>query len=216
METWDSVLNNFIKTKKAESLRKFLHSQYEEKKTVFPSKENIFKALELTAPSDLKVVIIGQDPYHGKDQATGLAFSSGNGKLPPSLLNIFKELSDDMGYDPPENGDLSKWAAQGVLLLNTVLTVESGKPLSHSSKGWEALTDSIIKEINKLSPVVFVLWGKKAQSKKKLIDFAKHEIIEGVHPSPMSAKRGFFGSKPFSKVNKLLKARGIDPIDWSL
>lgn len=176
----------------------------------YPKEENIFKALELCALEDVCVVILGQDPYHGEGQAQGLAFSVPQGmKLPPSLRNIYKEMADDLNLESlPESGDLSHWASQGVLLLNTVLTVEPAKAHSHAKKGWENLTDTIIKTVSaKSSPVVFILWGAPAQKKVKLIDSKKHLILKSPHPSPLSSYRGFFGSKPFSKTNAFLKKK---------
>jgi len=184
----------------------------------FPSRENIFRALELTPINKAKVVILGQDPYHGEGQANGLAFSVNKGiKIPPSLKNIFKELKEDMGCEIPNHGDLTKWAKEGVLLLNSILTVEKDKPGSHRKIGWEEYTNSIIKEISeKREHIVFILWGKYAESKKELIDEKKHMIIISPHPSPFSARRGFFGSKPFSRTNKYLERNGIKPIDWCI
>lgn len=185
---------------------------------VYPPKELIFRALELTTLEKVKVVILGQDPYHGKGEANGLAFSVNKGiKLPPSLRNIYKELETDLGIKPALHGDLTSWAKQGVLLLNSVLTVKKDKPGSHRNMGWEEYTDSIIKEISdKRENIVFILWGKYAQSKKDLIDGKKHLIIFSSHPSPFSARKGFFGSKPFSKVNKYLTKNGQSKIDWGI
>lgn len=185
---------------------------------ILPQKEDVFRALDLVPPSDVKVVIVGQDPYHGKDQANGLAFSVNKGlPLPPSLKNIYEELESDLDIWTPRHGDLTRWAKQGVLLLNSVLTVYENQPASHYLFGWEMFTDQIIRELSKNhSNIVFVLWGKKAQSKRLLIDSTKHLIIESAHPSPLSASKGFFGSKPFSKINKYLKEIGKHPIDWRL
>ena len=189
-----------------------------DKKTIFPEKDNIFNALKLTDYNNVKVVIMGQDPYHGVGEAHGLSFSVQKGiKLPPSLKNIYKELYDDLGIKPNEYGDLTKWAKEGVLLLNSVLTVKKDMPASHKNIGWEPLTDYIIKKLNtKNEPVVFILWGNFARSKKEFITNSKHLIIESAHPSPFSANHGFFGSKPFSKTNNYLIKNNIQPIDWTL
>ena len=186
--------------------------------TVFPKYEYIFRALDLTPIDSIKVVILGQDPYHGDGEANGLAFSVNKGiKIPPSLKNIYKELKDDLGLPIPNHGDLTKWAEQGVLLLNSVLTVEKDKPGSHKDFGWQEYTDSLITEISqKREHVVFILWGKYAESKISLIDKGKHLIILSTHPSPFSARKGFFGSKPFSKCNTWLKEKGMTEIDWEL
>lgn len=186
--------------------------------SVFPPEEEVFAALETTSLHATKVVILGQDPYHGKNQAHGLAFSVRHGvDLPPSLRNIFKELQNDLGAPFPVDGDLTPWAEQGVLLLNTTLTVRAGEAGSHHGQGWENLTDAIIRAINeKEDRVVFILWGSNARRKKALITHSHHVVIEGVHPSPLSAYRGFFGSKPFSQANAALLADGQEPVDWSL
>lgn len=185
---------------------------------IFPPKKDMFKALELTPLENIKAVILGQDPYHGKGQANGLAFSVNQGIIiPPSLRNIFKELNSDMGIEIPPHGDLTNWAKQGVLLLNSVLTVEKDKPASHRNIGWEKYTDGLIAEIsNKKNHVVFILWGKYAESKIPLINTDKHLIISSSHPSPFSARHGFFGSKPFSRCNIWLKSNNASPIDWSI
>ena len=199
-----------------EKLISFLKDEEAKGAKIFPAKENIFRALELTPLEKVKVVILGQDPYHGEGQAQGLAFSvPTDQKLPPSLRNIFKELADDLGGEAPESGDLSSWASQGVLLLNTVLTVQSGKAGSHHGKGWEEFTDSILSLVNqKKENVVFILWGAPAQKKAKLIDQDRHLILSSPHPSPLSSYRGFFGSRPFSKTNAYLRSKGIAEIDW--
>ena len=178
----------------------------------------MFHAFQLTPYSEIKVVILGQDPYHGPNQANGLSFSVEVGtKFPPSLRNIFNELVEDIKCEYPSSGDLSSWAKQGVLLLNTTLTVKESQPMSHTGMGWERFTDVVLSKINKKStPVVFILWGKHAQSKKKLINQSKHFVIESAHPSPLSARRGFFGSHPFSKTNTFLISKGLTPINWSL
>lgn len=188
------------------------------KEYIYPPREFLFRALELTPIQSVKVVILGQDPYHGKGEANGLAFSVNRDiKIPPSLRNIYKELNDDLGLPIPTHGDLTKWALQGVLLLNSVLTVKKDTPGSHKDIGWQEYTDSIIKEIsNTKLNVVFILWGKYALSKRELIDENKHLVIYSTHPSPFSARKGFLGSKPFSKCNKYLKSKGITEIDWNI
>ena len=185
---------------------------------VFPAHPDVFRAFHLTSFATLKVVILGQDPYHGVGQANGLCFSVSPGvSFPPSLQNIFKELEDDLGVSKPQSGDLAAWAEQGILLLNTTLTVRQGAPASHQGKGWETFTDEVIRCISqKKEKIVFVLWGASARRKKSLIDVTKHTCIESVHPSPLSAYRGFFGSKPFSRINQLLRQQGVTEIDWSL
>ena len=185
---------------------------------VFPPSSEVFAALALTAPEEVRVVILGQDPYHGEGQAHGLAFSVRAGvKPPPSLRNIFKELAADTGAPPPSSGDLSGWASQGVLLLNTVLTVRAGEAHSHQKQGWEPFTDAVIGALSASErPVVFVLWGAAARKKRRLVQGTQHVIIEGVHPSPLSAHRGFVGSRPFSAINQALQGLGHPPVDWSL
>jgi len=184
----------------------------------YPSNSDIFKAIELTPFEKIKVVIIGQDPYHGEKQANGLAFSVYKDiKIPPSLKNIYRELNSDLGIPIPTHGDLTKWALQGVLLLNSILTVEPHKPASHRNIGWEEYTDGIVKRINdEKENIVFILWGKYAQEKGEHIDRKKHLIIKSSHTSPFSARRGFLGSKPFSKCNSYLKEKGIEEIDWKI
>jgi uracil-DNA glycosylase len=199
-------------------LRQFLTDEYTTQ-TVYPPAKQIFTALELTPPKAVRAVVLGQDPYHGPNQAHGLAFSVRPGVRPPaSLVNIFKELKTDLGIvAPPGLGDLTAWAKHGVLLLNAVLTVRDGQPLSHKNKGWEQFTDAVIRAVGGGGErVAFVLWGAHAQKKKALIDTERHAIIESVHPSPLSAKGGFFGSKPFSQVNAALKSFGRDEVDWRL
>lgn len=180
--------------------------------TVYPEREDIFKAFELTPYNDVKVVIIGQDPYHECGQAEGLAFSVPYGcKIPPSLRNIYKELQDDLGINPPNHGNLRDWALRGVLLINSVLTVREGEANSHKALGWEMFTDNILKALSRRDkPIVFILWGNNARAKKKLIDSNKHYIIESPHPSPLSARNGFFQSKPFGRANDYLKSEAID------
>ncbi|MBM7585195.1 uracil-DNA glycosylase [Bacillus pakistanensis] len=198
-------------------LREFLKEEYQNER-IYPNMADIFNALNYTPYKDVKVVLLGQDPYHGPNQAHGLSFSVKPGvKIPPSLRNMYKEMKADIGCDIPEDGYLKKWADQGVLLLNTVLTVRSGQAHSHKGEGWEIFTDRVISLINeRKKPAVFMLWGKPAQSKLKRIDTDKHFIITSPHPSPLSANRGFFGSKPYSKANKILKALNESEIDWCL
>ena len=200
-------------------LQQFINNEITLGKTIYPQQEDRFNAFGLTELKNTKVVILGQDPYHGEGQANGLSFSVSNGiKLPPSLRNIYKELADDLRWSAiPENGDLSSWAKQGVLLINAVLTVEKANAGSHAKKGWEQFTDNVIKHINEnCEGVIFLLWGSYAIKKSKLIDIDKHHILTAVHPSPLSAYRGFFGCKHFSQVNKLLTGQGKGVINWSL
>ena len=215
--SWQAILSPEFEKPYFKALQNFLQTEYATQ-TIYPRKENIFAALEYTPYEEVKVVILGQDPYHGANQAQGLSFSVQPGvKIPPSLRNIYKELEDDLGLSPVEHGSLIAWAEQGVLLLNTVLTVREGQANSHRQQGWEQLTDTIIKRLNEREePVIFILWGKPAQQKIKMIDTAKHIIIQSVHPSPLSAYRGFFGSAPFSKTNEALIQLGKSPIDWQL
>lgn len=215
---WDEILNDVTHTKEFYNTMVLAKKEYETK-TVFPPKQNVFEALKLTSYENTRVVIVGQDPYHGVGEAHGLSFSVKPGvKVPPSLQNIYKEIKDDLGIIEPANcGDLTKWAKEGVLLLNAILTVEKDKAGSHSSLGWEFFTDNIIKILNeKETPVVFILWGSFARSKKLYITNPKHCIIESTHPSPFSARNGFFGSKPFSRANDFLIKNGLKPIDWQL
>ena len=211
---WDIVLKDEFKKDYFRKLGIFVKQEYKTK-TVFPPYENIFDALRFTDYDDVKVVILGQDPYHGLGEAHGLSFSVRKGiKMPPSLLNILKELYNDLGIKRTTS-DLTDWAKQGVLLLNSIMTVEKDKPLSHKDKGWEIFTDTVISKLNeRKEPVIFVLWGSFARSKKELITNKNHKIIESVHPSPLSASRGFFGSKPFSKINKYLKDMNKKEIEW--
>lgn len=199
------------------NLRRFLIDEYRTQ-TVYPDKHDIFNALHATAYKDVKAVILGQDPYHGPGQAHGLCFSVQPGiPAPPSLLNIFKELSSDLGLEIPNHGCLQPWAAQGVLLLNTVLTVRAGSPNSHKAAGWIPFTDHIISLLNdRNDPIVFILWGRNAIDKRKLITAGHHAILTAPHPSPLSAFSGFFGSRPFSRTNAILAGWGKEPIDWSL
>lgn len=214
---WAPILKKEFDQPYMQELFKQLHEQYETE-VVYPPKNEVFNAFKLTPYSEVKVVILGQDPYHGPHQANGLSFSVEEGtKFPPSLRNIFNELVEDIKCDYPTSGDLSKWAEQGVLLLNTTLTVKEAQPMSHVGMGWEQFTDAVLHYLNeKETPIVFILWGKHAQSKKKLIDQNKYCVIESAHPSPLSARRGFFGSTPFSKTNEFLVSKGLKPIDWSL
>lgn len=200
------------------NLREFLRGESAARKTIFPRGSEFFAAMNHTPFEEVKVVIIGQDPYHGLNQAHGLCFSVKRGvDIPPSLQNIFKELKSDLGIPPARHGNLESWAQQGVLLLNATLSVESGKAGSHQNKGWEQFTDAIIDHLNReRSGVVFVLWGSYAQKKGAFIDRKKHLVLAGPHPSPLSAHRGFFGCGHFSKINEYLKAQGKTPIDWQL
>lgn len=215
--SWQDVLEEEFTKEYYLNLRDFLKQEYSQQ-TIYPDMYHIYSALELTTYEEVKVVILGQDPYHGPNQAHGLSFSVQPGvKTPPSLMNIYKELQADLGYPPVAHGFLESWAKQGVLLLNTVLTVRNGQAYSHRGKGWETLTDAIIKKLNdRDKPIVFILWGKPAQEKIKMIDTSKHIIIKSPHPSPLAAHRGFFGSKPFSKTNQALEQLGETPINWQL
>ena len=215
MTTWNEILAEEMQKDYYQELQTFVQKRRAEVR-VFPEEKNVFNALELTPFESVKVVILGQDPYHGFGQAHGLSFSVQKGiPLPPSLKNIYKELQEDIGGELPTEGDLSHWAKQGVLLLNTVLTVEEGNANSHKGKGWERLTNRLIESLNELKhPVIFILWGKPAQDKEKLITNPNHVILKAPHPSPLSAYRGFFGSKPFSRVNDILIQQGQTPICW--
>ncbi len=214
---WDEILKPIWESSGFHNFMNIVKEKYKEN-TCFPEYNNIFNALKLTPYSKVKVVILGQDPYHGVGEAHGLSFSVQDGiKKPPSLKNIFKELHDDLGFDEPESGNLEKWAKEGVLLLNSVLTVEKDKAASHKDLGWNLFTDHIIKLLNqKETPIVFILWGNFARSKKVFITNKKHLVLESVHPSPFSVYNGFFGSKPFSKTNNFLIKTGQTPIDWNL
>lgn len=214
---WKELLEDEFSKDYYQTLRQFLIEEYKTKK-IYPDKYDIFNALHFTPYKDIKVVILGQDPYHGPGQAHGLSFSVNPGvKTPPSLLNIYKELNSDLGCYIPNNGYLKKWADQGVLLLNTSLTVRAGEANSHKNIGWQVFTDKIISLVNeKDDPVVFLLWGNNAIKKKELITNKRHLILTSVHPSPLSASRGFFGSKPFSKINNFLISVNKDPIDWQI
>ena len=214
---WKTYLSSEFEKDYYKNLRKFLVNEYNST-VIYPNMYDIFNALHFTSYSDTKVVILGQDPYHSPKQAHGLSFSVNPGvKTPPSLVNIYKELHSDLNCYIPNNGYLKKWADQGVLLLNTVLTVRNGEANSHKNKGWEEFTTQVIKVLNeKETPVVFILWGNNAISKESLITNPKHLIIKSVHPSPLSASRGFFGSKPFSKTNEFLISTNQKPIDWQI
>ncbi|MBQ9756917.1 MAG: uracil-DNA glycosylase [Clostridia bacterium] len=214
---WDVLLTGEFEKEYYLKLRGFLAKEYKTKK-VFPDMYDIFNALRLTSYSDVSVVVIGQDPYHGEGQAHGLSFSVKKGvEPPPSLKNIFKELNNDLGVPIPNHGELTKWARQGVLLLNAVLTVRMGEANSHKNMGWEKFTDRVIELLNqRCEPMVFLLWGANARQKKALITNPAHKILESVHPSPLSAYNGFFGCKHFSEANKFLESAGRKPIDWSL
>lgn len=214
---WDEILKVQLNSEYYQKLRVFLVHEYNTQ-TVYPPANDIYNALRYTSYHDIKVVILGQDPYHQPHQAHGLCFSVQKGvKLPPSLQNIYKELESDCGCSMPSHGNLTDWTKQGVLLLNTVLTVREGKPNSHAAKGWELLTHFIISKINeKEEPVVFLLWGRNAQKKETLITNPKHLVLKSVHPSPLSAYQGFFGCKHFSKTNDFLIKNHKEPIDWQI
>ncbi len=212
----DALKPEFVKPY-YKKLFQFVSEEYNTRQ-VFPPSDDIFNAFHFTPLSQVKVVIIGQDPYHDVGQAHGLCFSVKPGvEIPPSLVNIYKELEDDLGCYIPNNGYLTKWAKQGVLMLNTVLTVRAHMANSHRGKGWEEFTDAAIRALNEQDrPIVFILWGKPAQMKESMLNNPKHLILKAPHPSPLSAYRGFFGSKPFSKTNQFLKQNGYDPIDWQI
>ncbi len=214
---WDTILAEEFASEYYQKIRYWLKKEYAEQ-TIFPPMEDIFNALRYTPYHSVKAVLLGQDPYHGPGQAHGLCFSVQPGVTPPpSLKNIFQEIQDDLGFPPPANGTLTKWAEQGVLLLNTVLTVRRGQANSHKNIGWTTFTDAVIRKLNEREqPIVFLLWGGNARSKKKFITNPNHLILETVHPSPLSAYNGFFGCKHFSKCNDFLTAHGETPIDWNL
>ncbi len=217
-ESWKKILKDEFSKPWFQQIPLHIKTEKEQGKVIYPPGSVIFNAFNLTPFDKVKVVILGQDPYHGPKQAHGLCFSVQPGvPPPPSLINIFKELQDDIGVQIPNHGNLTHWAQQGVFLLNASLTVRAGEPMSHSKIGWAQFTDSVIKKISDLKEhVVFMLWGKFAQDKRILIDESKHLILRSVHPSPLSAYGGFFGSKHFSKANAWLISKGIDPVDWSL
>lgn len=211
---WDEVLKDELQKDYFKNLLNIVNDLYKEK-TIYPPKKDVFNAFRLSY-KDIKVVILGQDPYHGDGEAHGFAFSCLKTPIPPSLKNIYKELYDDLGIEKDMlDGNLFSWVKQGVMLLNTVLTVEKDKPNSHKNLDWHIFTDEVIKKLNERDkPVVFILWGNNARAKKDLITNKKHLVIESAHPSPFSARNGFFGSKPFSKANNFLKENGINPINW--
>jgi uracil-DNA glycosylase len=214
--TWDDFISQSLEKEYFKKLVAFLKHE-DEHHVVLPPKEKRLSCFKLTPYEEVKVVIIGQDPYHNINQAHGLAFSVENNDFPPSLKNIYKELVSDLNLSYPKTGNLEHWAKQGVLLLNTVLTVRLHEPLSHQKQGWETFTLEVVKKVNeKDDMVVFILWGNHAKSFMKYIDLDKHKVITSVHPSPLSASRGFFGSKPFSKTNQYLIEQGMKPIDWNL
>lgn len=213
---WAKALAPILASDDMSSLDEYLAEEYENE-NVFPPKEEVFAALSYTPLSDVRVVLLGQDPYHKEGQAHGLAFSVRRGvRVPPSLRNIYKELNTDLGVEIPKHGFLEAWAERGVLMLNTSLTVREGKAGSHARKGWWKFTDAIIEAVNDGDPTVFILWGAHARKKAEMIDESKHKIVQSPHPSPLSAKTGFFDSKPFSKVNTALADLGREPISWDL
>jgi len=216
--TWETVLAGEKQKDYFQSILKYLTQQKTKRKTIYPPQSDIFNALKLTPYEGVKVVILGQDPYHGHNQAHGLCFSVKHGvKPPPSLVNVYKELQDDIGFEPPEHGCLEKWAEQGILLLNSTLTVESHNPGSHSHIGWQQFTDKVIETLNDHPQgIVFLLWGAHAQRKGEMINTEKHRVLKSTHPSPFSAHKGFLGCHHFSKTNELLKEMGREPVDWSL
>lgn len=213
--TWKSLLSEEFEKPYFKQLTEFVRNQYKSQ-TIYPRGADIFKAFDRCDFSDVKVVIIGQDPYHGPGQANGLCFSVTDGtRFPPSLMNIFKEIRDDLGKPIPASGDLERWASQGVLLLNATLTVQANAPGSHQNRGWETFTDAVIKKISEEKEgIVFLLWGAYAQKKGEIIDRSKHLVLASAHPSPFSADRGFFGCKHFSKANDYLRSKGKHEIDW--
>ena len=215
--TWKEKLLPEFEKDYMKNLSAFLREEKAQKKIIYPSGKKIFNALNLTDFHEVKAVIVGQDPYHGEGQANGLSFSVENGvEKPPSLRNIFKELTSDLRIKEPKHGNLTNWGKNGVLLLNSVLTVEAHKPGSHYNRGWERFTNKILELLSKNKEVVFILWGKKAQEKAASINLQDNSVIKSPHPSPFSAHNGFFGSKPFSKVNRMLREKGLNPVDWNL
>jgi len=217
-ETWKFALETEFEDPYMADLKSFLVSENKAGKLIFPKGSEYFRALDLTPLDEVKVVILGQDPYHGEGQAHGLCFSVSPGvRIPPSLVNIYKEMEADLGIAPAKHGFLEHWAEQGVLLLNSVLTVEEGKAAAHQGKGWERFTDAVIRTVNEeCDGVVFILWGAYAQKKAAFVDEERHLVIKSAHPSPLSAHNGFLGSKPFSKANEYLQSIGKDPVDWEL
>lgn len=214
---WDGILADLFESENYKKIREFLKKEYAQY-TVYPSMYDIFNAFKLTPYEKVKAVLLGQDPYHEPGQAQGLCFSVKEGvPKPPSLVNIFKEMKSDLGYDPPESGDLTKWAKEGVLLLNTTLTVRRAQANSHKNCGWTEFTDEVIRRLSaRETPMAFILWGGNARAKKPLIDGEKHLILECAHPSPLSCYNGFFGCRHFSKTNAFLQAKGLGEIDWKL
>ncbi len=214
---WLDAIGGEFRKDYYKELYQFVKDEYS-RYVIYPNSEDIFNAFHFTPLSKVKAVILGQDPYHGAGQAHGLCFSVQPGvKIPPSLVNIYKELQDDLGCYIPNNGYLKKWADQGVLMLNTVLTVRAHSANSHQGKGWEQFTDAVIHAVNEQDrPIVFILWGRPAQMKKPMLTNPKHLVLEAPHPSPFSASRGFFGSRPFSKTNEFLQKNGVEPIDWQI
>ena len=217
-DSWKGPLQPQFDAEYMAALKSFLSAEKAAGKSIYPKGSEWFAALDATPLDQVRVVILGQDPYHGEGQAHGLCFSVQHGvRPPPSLVNIYKEMKTDLGLDPPAHGHLKSWAEQGVLLLNSVLSVEANKAASHQGKGWEKFTDEIIRLVNdQPHPVVFILWGSYAQKKAAFVDCSKHLILKSVHPSPLSAHNGFFGSKPFSQANAFLKSKGRGEIDWRL
>lgn len=214
---WNPVLRGEFEKPYWSQLQAFVAAE-RERHTVYPPAENVFACLHLTPYSETRVLILGQDPYHGPRQAHGLCFSVGRGvAIPPSLANIYTELHNDIGIEPPSHGNLEAWARQGVLLLNATLTVRAGQAASHAGRGWETFTDEVLRAVNgKDHRVVFILWGSHARKKRALVDTSRHMVIESAHPSPLSAHNGFFGSRPFSRTNAALVDAGLEPIDWRL
>jgi len=217
-ESWKAPLAAEFSDPYMADLKRFLLEQKQEGRRIFPKGAEYFRALDLTPLDEVRVVILGQDPYHGEGQAHGLCFSVQPGvRIPPSLVNIYKEMQDDLGIAPARHGFLEHWAKQGVLLLNSVLTVEMGRAASHQGRGWERFTDAVIRAVNEQEkPVVFILWGSYAQKKAAFVDRSRHLVLRSPHPSPLSAHNGFFGSRPFSKANAFLVEHGRKPIDWQL
>ena len=217
-ESWKAPLASEFANPYMAQLKAFLLEQRQDGRRIFPKGTDYFRALDLTPLDEVRVVILGQDPYHGEGQAHGLCFSVQPGvRTPPSLVNIYKELQEDLGIPPARHGFLEHWAKQGVLLLNSVLTVEMGRAASHQGRGWERFTDAVIRAVNEQEkPVVFILWGAYAQKKAAFVDRNRHLVLRSAHPSPLSAHNGFFGSRPFSKANAFLRQHGRQPIDWQL
>lgn len=215
---WDDVLAPHLQTESMAQLRQFLASEVQAGKTIYPAQKNVFRAFQSLPFEQVKVVILGQDPYHGPNQAEGLSFSVQPGvPVPPSLKNIYKELVADVGFQVPNHGHLMPWVEQGVLLLNTVLTVEAGLAGSHQKRGWEVFTDAVLREVNqRLDHVVFLLWGAPARNKAAMLDATRHAVLQAPHPSPLAAHRGFFGCQHFSKANVYLRAHNRTPVDWQL